>query len=146
MAARVRGESEGGGFAGGVVLALVDEGFKRNWLVFDFEVPAERKPMWLNVLDPEENYGVLAARPGENRWRVTIDGRMDDWNGVPSLLTRREGGPEHPFKDGYDRARTLRGLAVGPPQAPPYLRLRVGPPGAGGGGAPPPGEGGGGGG
>ena len=123
--ARLMGDIDEAGLAGGVLFALVDEWFKRNWLVFDFEVPAERKPMWLNVLDPEENYGVLAARPGKNRWRVTIDGRMDDWNGVPPLVTRREGGPEHPFKDGYDRARTLRGLAVASDEAYLYVRLDV---------------------
>jgi len=123
--ARLMGDIDEAGLAGGVLFALMDEWFKRSWLVFDFEVPAERKPMWLNVLDPEENYGVLAARPGEGRWKVSIDGRTDDWKGVPSLLTRPEGGPEHPFHDGYDRARTLRGLAVSSDEGYVYVRLDV---------------------
>jgi len=81
--------------------------------------------MWLNVLDPEESYGILAARPGETRWKITIDGRTDDWKDVPPLFTRRAGGPEHPFKDGYDRARTLRGLTVTSDEAYLYIRLDV---------------------
>jgi len=123
--ARLMMDIDEAGLAGGVLFALLDEWFKRNWMVFDFEVPAERKPLWLNVLDPEENYGLLAARPGATSWKVKVDGRAEDWNGVAPLVTRPEGGPERPFKDGYDRARTLRGLAVTSDEAYLYIRLDV---------------------
>src|SRR5205809_765297 len=96
--ARLMMDIDEAGLAGGVLFALLDEWFKRNWMVFDFEVPAERKPLWLNVLDPEENYGLLAARPGATSWKVKVDGRAEDWNGVAPLVTRPEGGPERPFK------------------------------------------------
>ena len=113
------------GLAGGILFALLDEWFKRSWLGFDFELPAERKPLWLNVLDAEENYGILAARPGEKGWKVTIDGRRGDWNGVVPLISRASGGPEHRFGDGHDAARTLRGLAVTSDEAYLYIRLDV---------------------
>lgn len=113
------------GLAGGILFALLDEWFKRNWLVFDFEIPAERKPLWLNVLDAEEHYGILAARPGEKGWKVTIDGRPGDWHGVAPLIARASGGPERRFGDGHDSARTLRGLAVTSDEAYLYVRLDV---------------------
>ncbi len=123
--ARLMQDIDEAGLAGGVLFALLDEWFKRNWLVFDFEVPAERNPLWLNVLDPEQNYGILAARPGAKGWKVTVDGRPDDWAGIARLVTRREGGPERPFNDGFDQARTLRGLAVTSDEAYLYIRLDV---------------------
>jgi hypothetical protein len=123
--ARLMSNIDEAGLAGGILFALLDEWFKRNWLVSDFELPAERKPLWLNVLDAEENYGILAARPGEKRWKVTIDGRRDDWNSVRPLVSRATGGPERPLKDGHDAARTLRGLTVTSDEAYLYIRLDV---------------------
>ncbi len=123
--ARLMMDIDEAGLAGGVLFALLDEWFKRNWLVLDFETPAARKPLWLNVLDPEENYGILAARPGKAGFRVTIDGRPSDWTGVAPLLSQREGGPERTFKDGYDRSRTLRGIEVTSDEAYLYIRLDV---------------------
>lgn len=123
--ARLMRDIHEAGLAGGVLFALIDEWFKRNWLVFDFAQPAERKPLWLNVLDAEENYGILAARPGAKGWKVTIDGRRGDWNGVVPLISRASGGPEHRFGDGHDASRTLRGLAVTSDEAYLYIRLDV---------------------
>ncbi|BDB10935.1 tetratricopeptide repeat protein [Thermus thermophilus] len=84
--------------AGGMVFALLDEWFKKNWLVAPFEVPAERDPLWHNLLDAEENYGLLAATAKD---AFRLDGRAEEWEGVPFLL-REEGrflkahaDPEH---------------------------------------------------
>jgi len=41
------------------------------------EVPAERRRLWWNVESPEQNYGLIAARPAS--LRRTLDGRGDDW-------------------------------------------------------------------
>ncbi len=132
------------GMAGGVVFALLDEWFKRNWLVAEFEVPADRNPFWLNALDPEQNYGILAARPGASGWKVTIDGRGEDWETIPPLMTRAgapagagfaavgvtaagatAAGPERPVGDGHDAARAIRGLRVASDEAYLYVRLDV---------------------
>jgi hypothetical protein len=75
------------GCAGGILFAWLDEWFKRNWLVIDFELPAERNPKWLNALDPEQNYGLLAARPGSGGPPVILDSRVEDWSGRKPLMT-----------------------------------------------------------
>jgi hypothetical protein len=73
--------------AGGLVFALLDEWFKKNWLFMDLEYPPERDPLWHNLLDPEENYGFLAATA---RGAFRLDGNPEEWEKVPFLL-REEG-------------------------------------------------------
>jgi tetratricopeptide (TPR) repeat protein len=51
------------GSAGGIMFAWLDEWFKKNWLTYRLERPAERRPMWHSVMDAEQNYGVIAAEP-----------------------------------------------------------------------------------
>ena len=72
--------------AGGMVFALMDEWFKRNWLFMEWETPS-RDPFWHNILDPEENYGLLAATA---KGAFRLDGKAEEWEGVPFLL-REEG-------------------------------------------------------
>ena len=60
--ARLTREIRESGAAGAGLFAIIDEWFKKNWLVIDFEQPAERNRLWLNALDAEQNYGVLAMR------------------------------------------------------------------------------------
>ena len=74
------------GCAGGILFAWIDEWFKKNWLVIEFEEPLERKPLWYNVQDAEENYGLIAYRPGAGRPVIRIDGRADDWKAIPDHL------------------------------------------------------------
>jgi len=75
------------GCAGGILFAWIDEWFKKNWLVIEFEEPLERKPLWYNVQDAEENYGLIAYRPGDKGPRILIDGKAGDWEAVPDYLS-----------------------------------------------------------
>ncbi len=97
------------GCAGGILFAWIDEWFKKNWLVMDFEVPSENNANWLNILDPEQNYGLVAAKPGAAGWRIVIDGEGDDWAGVDPL-----GGGGH-----------IEALRVTHDEAYIYIRLDV---------------------
>jgi len=74
------------GCAGGMLFAWIDEWFKKNWLVIDFEVPLDRKPLWYNAEDAEENYGLIAYRPGSTGPAIRVDGEADDWAKVPDYL------------------------------------------------------------
>ena len=78
------------GCAGGMLFSWIDEWFKKNWLVIDDEVPADRKPLWYNVEDAEENFGLIAYHPGAAGPAIRIDGKPGDWAGVPDYLV----GPE----------------------------------------------------
>lgn len=74
------------GCAGAVLFAWIDEWFKKNWLVIEFEEPLERKPYWYNSQDAEENYGLIGAHPGSDGPNILIDGKANDWSGVPTYL------------------------------------------------------------
>jgi hypothetical protein len=108
------------GAAGAGLFALIDEWFKKNWTVIDFEHPAERNRLWLNPLDPEQNYGVVAMRPGRADSAIVIDGRGDDWRGRPVWYDHGPGN------DTLPPARRLERLQVASDEAYLYLRLDVG--------------------
>lgn len=63
------------GCGGAIYFEWIDEWFKVNWLVLDFEVPASRRKLWHNMENPEQNFGIVAI---EQRTK-TIDGSDSDW-------------------------------------------------------------------
>ena len=70
------------GYAGSIAFAFMDEWFKKTWQVSPLELPAERKPLWFNVMDAEENYGIIGHHPGTEGPNILIDGRPDDWTNI----------------------------------------------------------------
>lgn len=109
--ARLTREIHAAGAAGAGLFAIIDEWFKKNWLVIDFEQPLERNRLWLNVLDAEQNYGVIAMRPGVRDSTITVDGDLRDWGGRGRLFAADHGA--------------LRALHVTHDEAWVYLALRV---------------------
>ncbi len=77
------------GCAGAILFAWIDEWFKKNWVVIDVEIPLDRNRMWLNPLDPEQNYGIIAMRPGAERLFSTLVGSSKEWAGAEVLARRR---------------------------------------------------------
>ena len=71
------------GLAGGILFAWVDEWFKRNWIVMNYESPVDRNRLWHNALDAEQNFGLIAARPGRDGPTIVLDGLTTDWQHVP---------------------------------------------------------------
>ena len=116
--ARLTGDIHAAGAAGAGLFALIDEWFKKNWIVVDFELPAERKRLWFNPLDAEENYGVIAMRAGAKESHMVIDGDTADWRGVAPLYEATSARGQDPL--------ALRALRVTHDEAYVYLRLDVG--------------------
>ena len=83
------------GYDGGILFSWQDEWFKFAWNTSGFELPSNRRPMWLNRLTNEQNYGIVATEPGESvEETIHLDGETDDWD-------ERLGGPEGP-RDAID--------------------------------------------
>ena len=116
--ARLTRDIYASGAAGAGLFALIDEWFKKNWAVIEFEVPADRKRMWLNALDAEENYGVIAMRAGARGASPVIDGDTADWRAWTPLYATAEAAKGDPLR--------LKALRVAHDEAYVYLRLDVG--------------------
>src|ERR1043166_8001427 len=61
---RLTREIREAGLAGGIVFAWLDEWFKHTWVTIDLELPAARTRLWHNVMDAEQNYGLLGEYAG----------------------------------------------------------------------------------
>ncbi len=48
------------GYAGGVVFEWMDEWVKKTWTTETLMIPYDRHVLWHNVVDPEQNYGLMA--------------------------------------------------------------------------------------
>ncbi|GAB6990490.1 hypothetical protein [Paenibacillus pini] len=70
------------GYAGAILFMWQDEWFKKTWNTMPFEIPADRRAYWINVLTNEKMFGLLAMRPGKEE-TITIDGKLDDWDDIP---------------------------------------------------------------
>jgi hypothetical protein len=115
--ARLTRDIVASGAAGAGVFALIDEWFKKNWIVIDFERPLERNRLWFNTLDAEQNYGLIAMRAGSRDSAITIDGRAGEWAGRGTLY-------EAPATPGDPLA--VSRLRVAHDEAFLYLQLDVG--------------------
>lgn len=98
--------------AGGVLFSWFDEWFKRNWLFLPYEVPAERNPLWFNIQDAEQNYGLLAAYPGYPAKKVSLKGDRTEWKNAKRIYKKKADSLLFRFNDGFDDARKLRGVSV----------------------------------
>ncbi|MEZ0535677.1 hypothetical protein ACAG39_00310 [Caldicellulosiruptoraceae bacterium PP1] len=48
------------GYIGGIIFEWMDEWAKKSWFTEPFMIPYDRHILWHNMLDPEQNYGILA--------------------------------------------------------------------------------------
>jgi hypothetical protein len=110
--ARLTREIRESGAAGAIVFAWMDEWFKRNWAVMDFEVPAERTRLWHNVMDAEQNYGILGEYAGDTATRPVLGGEPARWRALREIASAE--GP-------------LRGLRAGSDASYLYLSLEMPP-------------------
>lgn len=48
------------GYAGGLIFEWMDEWAKKTWTTEPFMIPYDRHVYWHNLIDPEQNYGIMA--------------------------------------------------------------------------------------
>jgi len=84
---RLTREIRESGAAGGILFAWIDEWFKKNWVVVDLEIPLENTRQWHNMMDAEQNYGVLGMYPGSADQTPALGGDPARWT-TGALLSR----------------------------------------------------------
>jgi hypothetical protein len=120
---RLTREIREAGLAGGVLFAWIDEWFKHNWAVVDFEKPAERNHLWLNAMDAEQHYGLLGQYAGPERTMPELGGDPARWRALPVL----EGNDSLRLRVGSDEAYLYLALQIdGSGLAPDSTRYLVG--------------------
>jgi hypothetical protein len=100
--ARMTREIRESGAAGGILFAWMDEWFKRNWIVANYEIPADHTPRWHNAMDAEQHYGILAQRAGPSDRRPAPGGDPEQWLGLTVLQPAE--GLVGPVRVGSDEA------------------------------------------
>jgi tetratricopeptide (TPR) repeat protein len=123
--ARMIGSIASTGCAGGLIQEWLDEWFRPNWLVKDFEAPGNRTRLWLNALSPDAHQGLLGFRPSREETYL-MRGDASRW--APNRLFYEKpptAPPVRNFEDRYDPARHLLRLYVDSDEAYLYLRLDV---------------------
>ncbi len=63
------------GYAGSFIFAWQDEWAKKNWVTYPYMVPYDRHVYWHNLMDPEQNFGLLAMEPDH----VPFEGKKVMW-------------------------------------------------------------------
>jgi hypothetical protein len=113
--ARLTREIRQAGAAGSILFAWMDEWFKKNWAVIEYEIPLDNTRLWHNVMDAEQHYGILGQYAGEERTTPRLGGDPGRWRALPlvqSIDTLAVKGP--------------RGLRAGSDESFLYLAVELG--------------------
>lgn len=60
------------GYAGGLIFEWMDEWAKKTWITEPYMIPYNRHALWHNVMDPEQNYGLIAMLPSQTVPKTTF--------------------------------------------------------------------------
>jgi hypothetical protein len=117
--ARLTREIEESGAAGSVLFAWMDEWFKKNWLVIDYEIPADHTRLWHNVMDAEQNYGILGQYAGESG-ALRLGGEPAAWRALPIIErgTSNGGGVPPALRGSADESYVYLALDLRPGRFP----------------------------
>jgi hypothetical protein len=118
---RLTKEIREAGLAGGIIFAWIDEWFKHNWIVIDLEVPTEHTRLWHNMMDAEQNYGLLGQYSGSAD-RPEPGGDAARWRALPRL----EGGDSLKLRVGSDESYLYLALDARGSPGPDAARYLVG--------------------
>jgi hypothetical protein len=114
--ARLTREIQQAGAAGSIVFAWLDEWFKKNWAVIDYEIPRDHTRLWHNVMDAEQSYGILGQYAGDGVTTPRLGGDPSRWRALPLVQ-----GPVN------ERQDAPRGLRAGADEAFYYLAVELPP-------------------
>jgi hypothetical protein len=114
--ARLTREIRESGAAGSIVFAWLDEWFKKNWAVIDYEIPRDNTRLWHNVMDAEQNYGILGEYAGDATTTPRLGEDPAQWRKLPVL---QNGTP--------DTSGSLRRLRAGADESFVYLAVELAP-------------------
>ncbi len=110
--ARLTREIRESGAAGGIIFAWIDEWFKKNWIVVDYEIPLENTRQWHNLMDAEQNYGILGMYAGEDGRTPVPGGEVSQWLALPVLQRNRDAAVAAPVALGVGWDESYVYLAV----------------------------------
>ena len=113
------------GCAGGFVFEWVDEWFKFTWNTIDYELPAERRQLWMNPLTNEEHFGLVATDPGA-RPVVTVDGKGGEWLSNGSQVIEESRGALREVRAVKDEGYLYLRLVLNDPSAWQHLAITIG--------------------
>jgi hypothetical protein len=83
--ARLTRDIRASGAAGAILFAWIDEWFKKNWIVIEYEIPLDHTRLWHNVMDAEQNYGIMGMYAGDARATPRLGGNPDRWRALSPL-------------------------------------------------------------
>ncbi len=75
-------EIDAEGYSGAILFEWQDEWFKRTWNTMRFDLPEDRRSIWMNVLTNEAFFGLLAMDSSKTD-DLIIDGKREDWEKLP---------------------------------------------------------------
>jgi len=58
------------GYSGVLIFEWADEWAKKTWTTEPFMIPYDRQANWHNILDPEQNYGIVAMRSAGSKGEI----------------------------------------------------------------------------
>jgi hypothetical protein len=98
--ARLTREIRQAGAAGSILFAWLDEWFKKNWAVIEYEIPLDNTRLWHNVMDAEQNYGVIGQYAGDSATTPRLGGDPARWRALTLVQ-----GPEREARSGPGEVR-----------------------------------------
>ncbi|HKV73247.1 MAG TPA: tetratricopeptide repeat protein [Gemmatimonadales bacterium] len=96
--ARLTREIREAGLAGAIIFAWLDEWFKKNWIVIDYEIPLENTRQWHNMMDAEQNYGILGLYAGDEATTPSLGGDPARWRALDELSSAGDAAGARPGK------------------------------------------------
>ena len=82
---RLTREIRESGAGGAILFAWMDEWFKKNWAVIEYEIPLDNTRLWHNVMDAEQNYGILGMYAGAAGASPRLGGDPERWRALRAV-------------------------------------------------------------